>query len=177
MTAGGLYAGIGHGSNGLRRRVLGEYDDASRTAYHGHGIAVQRTKATVVAGEVEWVSDPGPVLGWLDRHADGLKEWNWKPDRWDDEWDVVIRRRLSDRLDAIVPTAEAIAIRAAVYLGDVGFPVNSKMAGAWGFSYGSNDKGWEDGAAWAAVTHLVGAAESLPGEEEGGTTSPTSPRG
>src|SRR5262249_38269881 len=87
MTAGGLYAGIGQGFNGLRRRVLGEYEDASRTAYHGHGIAVQRTKATVVAGEVEWVSDAGPALAWLDRHADGLKEWNWKPNRWDDEWD------------------------------------------------------------------------------------------
>lgn len=164
MDCGGIYAGIGDGEGGLRGRLLREHQDATATAYHGHGIAVRRTGAMVVAGTVEWVSEP--ELDWLDRKAEGLRAWSWQPRDWNEAWDVTIERRLTERLDPIVPVSEAIAIRASVYLGDVGFPVNSKMAGAWGAAYGTKDKGWEDGAAWAAVTHLLGSAESIPGEED-----------
>ena len=165
LTAGGIYAGIGDGAQGLRGRLLTEFDHAEGVAFHGHGIAVRRTGAVAVAGALAWL--PNADLTWIDRGNDELHAWSWRPLRWQEDWDVTIRRRLSDRHDSVVRVAENVAIRAAVYLGDVGFPVNSRMAGAWGSSYGSNDKGWEDGAAWAAVTHLIGATQSLPGGEDG----------
>jgi hypothetical protein len=173
LDAGGIYCGIGAGEEGgLRGRLLTEHDlvakrdGTSKPAFHGHGIAAQRTDAIVVAGVVGWAAVPD--LSWIrkDDNRTGLGAWWWNPHDWVAQWDDTIRRRLSSRQDEAVAIAEKIAIRAAVYLGDVGFAVNSKLAGAWGATYGPNDKGWEDGAAWAAVTKLVGQAAGLPDPQD-----------
>jgi hypothetical protein len=173
MDAGGIYCGMGAGEEGgLRGRLLTEHDlvtkrdGTSKPAFHGHGIAVKRTGAIVIAGAVGWAADPD--LSWIRKDDDpaGLGAWSWNPRYWVAQWDETIRRKLSSREDDAVVIAEKIAIRAAVYLGDVGFAVNSKLAGAWGATYGPNDKGWEDGAAWTAVTKLVGQAAGLPDPQD-----------
>jgi hypothetical protein len=160
------------GEGGLRGRLQTEHDlvtnrdGSSKLTFQGHGIAVQRTGATVVAGPVSWSADPD--LSWIRKDDDltGLGAWSWNPRDWEAPWDKTIERRLSSpEVDRVV-TAEKVAIRAAVYLGDVGFAVNSKLAGAWGAQYGPNDKGWGDGAAWAAVRKLVGQAAGLPDAQD-----------
>lgn len=152
MRAGGLYVGIGVGKEGLLGRVKTEMGLTDLDAWHGHGLAMARTRAAVVAGPVTW--QPEPRLDWLDRTRPELRSWATGPAAWSEPWDEVLRRWLRSRTSEAAKAAEAIAIRAGIYLGDVGFPVNSSRAGAWEVTYGKPDKGREDAAAWAAVKHL-----------------------
>lgn len=155
MRAGGLYVGIGRsrdgGLSGRLRRELAEVDPE---AWTGFGLAMDRNQAAITAGPVTW--SPLPKLGWLNREAPELAAWAAGPRGWPGDWDKALRGWLTgDERPEPTQTAEAIAIRAGIYLGGVGFAVNSLHAGAWEVDYSRPDKGREDAAAWVAVKHLL----------------------
>lgn len=152
MRSGGLYVGVGNRmKGGVGERLRNEWSWVDKEAWHAHGRAMAHTNAVVLAGPVSWRDDVD--LSWLDVSTPALAEWAYPPRRWGRPWGEVLRAWLASH-PAPEATAEAIAIRAGIYLGDVGFPVNSKMASAWNVDYGGPERGREDGAAWAAVKVL-----------------------
>ncbi|WP_436533606.1 hypothetical protein [Actinoplanes sp. HUAS TT8] len=134
-----LYLGIGEGARGWRGRVRKE--ESWRTGDHAHGVAIRRAKAKAVGGPVDRIE---PDLSWL-------------PGIVSDKGVPIIEAYLGETVAAApLKAAEAIVVRMAFHLGDVGAPVNSTHGGAW-----NNDSG-QDWAGFAAARKL----RKLRGEED-----------
>lgn len=110
---GVLYIGVGESAKGVLDRLKSEQKWSTNDAEHGHGLAVFRRQAVPIVSTVRyeptdlsWLEDisgqPAAIRAWLDNPAS-------------------------------TPTAKAerLAIRLAIFIGDVGAPVQSTHAGAW----------------------------------------------
>lgn len=116
LRSGVLYIGIAEGEGGLKARTTNE--ESWRGGDHAHGIALERTHATVVTGSVK--TAVAVELGWVDDLiSDGRLSPKARP--FVDEW----------REERAYKEVEEVAIRLAIHLGDTGAPVNSFHAGAW----------------------------------------------
>jgi hypothetical protein len=126
-----VYLGIGERDVGWRARVRDE--ESWRSGDHAHGIAIRRTNAKAVGGPIHRTE---PEMGWL-------------PGIVTDEGVKTLVAYLHDEVAAApLRTAEAIAIRMAIHLGDTGSPVNSTQGGAW------NNNSGQDWAGYAAARRL-----------------------
>jgi hypothetical protein len=113
LNRGVLYIGVGESAKGVLDRLKYEQRWADHEAEHAHGMAVFRRQAVPLVSTVRY--EPAD-LSWLD-------DVSGQP--------AAIREWLHDSTVSPVAKAERLAIRLAIFIGDVGAPVQSTHAGAW----------------------------------------------
>lgn len=135
LNRGVLYIGVDQSSRGGRT----QYESSGRGGWHGLGLAMKRTEATVLAGPVVAASplSPHTALGegaraeFAHEVPDGLRQLR---------ADVAAGRT--------VAAAERVAVRLCMHIGTIGAAVNSQFASAW--KVGGGLKPYDDLAYWAA---------------------------
>jgi hypothetical protein len=130
-----LYKGIGEGELGVGGRLVKELGWIRPDAEHGHGRAMSTRNASAVVGPLEPAEND---LAWL-------------PDVVTTYGEAIIRQWLEESRETpkqLIRTAEKIAIRLGIHMGDTGAPVQSQHAGAWGTDAP------HDWAAFAAARYL-----------------------
>lgn len=147
LDRGVLYVGVDQSSRGGRT----QYESSGRGGWHGLGLAMQRTEATVLAGPVVAAAPLAshPALG------EGARE------EYAHEVPEGLRQLHADvQAGRIVAAAERFAVRLCMHIGTIGAAVNSQFASAW--KVGGGLKPYDDLAYWAA-DHL--RASSTPARD------------
>jgi hypothetical protein len=145
LYGGVLYWGIGQGVKGGTERL--KYEGANLFTQewtHGHGMGNQRLGAAPVIGTVTRIE--GADLGWMHEHL-AFRDPEGAPGS------TMEAAKQAILAGHTLPTAERLAIRAAMHLGDTGAPIQSMHAGAWAPTPNAAPF---DNAAYAAARHILG---------------------
>lgn len=143
-----IYWGKGASLAGVVKRLIDEATWAAEHPLIGHGLAMARTGAQPVVGEVHVDPDGDDLWRQLlpSVPAVALEQAELK---------LAAFNRGLRAPESVIAYSERFAIRVALCAGDVAPPVNSQFAGAWELPEdGATDLA--DVAAWYAVRHLAG---------------------
>jgi len=144
LNGGVLYWGIGKGTKGGLKRLEYEMDGLFTQEWReAHGQGMQRTQSAPVVGVVNLIE--GADLSWMDHYLDPY-------DSDGDAGGVAARAKEAILNSPSLSTAERLAIRASIHIGDTGAPIQSMHAGAWSPTTASTPY---DDAAYAAVKHIL----------------------
>lgn len=135
VDRGVLYVGVDQSGRGGRT----QYEESGRGGWHGLGLAIERTRASVLTGSVS-TAEPltaHPRLGegakgsYVGEVPNGMEH---------------LRAEIA--AGRAVAAAERIAVRLCMHIGTIGAAVNSQYASAW--RVGEALKPYDDLAYWAA---------------------------